>query len=385
MEIYQYEVKGQKYYRLKAYLGIDPHTGKKKSVTRSKFKTKKAAKLAFNKLLIQFEDNKLEPSQRNEKLKFKDVYDEWITSYKETVRNSTYINTISAFKNHILPVFADQYINTITISEIQKTVNRWFKADSKVNCKKWANFVASVFNFAIRMGYYKGLNPAKSITLPKMPEIPGEKKPNFYTQKELNKFLDSLSKDEKVFNRYVFFRLLGFSGMRKGEILAIEWKDVDFSKRYVRINKSVSVLSTSKDKLNPPKTKAGYRAIPLDPKTINLLQQWKIRCKEYKLMVGQYLSETDAVFEGRSGKFMNPNSPQKWLKKALETSGTHQITLHGFRKSYCTALVSAGVPIKEVQRRMGHDDIKTTLDVYSFVTHDQIEKANRQFEKYISL
>ena len=97
-------------------------------------------------------------------------------------------------------------------------------------------------------------------------------------------------------------------------------------------------------------------------------------------------SPKQLVFASSVNKWHSLNTPAKWLNRYLKANpDVKPITVHGLRKSYCTALVAAGLPVKEVQRRMGHDDVQTTLDVYSFVTDEQINESTEKFEKYMQI
>lgn len=385
-QIKPYEKNGKKYYKIQGYLGIDLRTGKKRSISRNGFRTKKEAKLTFSKIRLEFEKDNLAPADKIENIKFKDVYEKWYPTYINTVRTSTYARTEAMFNNHILPEFGNQYIKTITIDQIQKAVNKWFKLAPLKNYKRWYQYTSTIFDFAIKRGYMNKLNPAKSITLPKLEKQPGTKKQNFWDKKQLNEFFNLIKDDEKQFNKYVLFRLLAYSGIRRGECLALTWKDIDFNKNTVTVNKTLTQGLKGKTIVQPPKTNAGYRTIPLDKTTMNILLKWKNQMIEYYFSYGKHMTNDQTIFPGRgNAKYKSLNTPEKWLNKIVEDNSLKKITIHGFRKSYCTALVSAEVPLKEVQRRMGHDDIRTTLDVYSFVTDEQIESSTKKFEKYMEM
>lgn len=134
MFIKKYKLKnGELRYKFGIYTGIDKQTGRKTNTTRSGFKTKKEAVLAASKLEIELSEGKIE---KPKDIKYGDVYQEWLPAYENTVRESTLLSTTNIFKNHILNHFSDKKINTITVSEIQTIVNKWFDI-AQVNFKKW--------------------------------------------------------------------------------------------------------------------------------------------------------------------------------------------------------------------------------------------------------
>lgn len=377
--------KGQKLYKFQAYLGIDEQTGKKKVTRRNGFKTKREAELVLSRLQAQFE--KQGTSQQNNIL-FKDVYEEWYQSYINTVRVSTYARTRAMFTNHILPAFGNKRIRTIRIIDVQKAVNRWFEIAPVSGYKRWYQYTTNVFDYAIKMQYMSGNNPAKAITLPHRQIKPGDVPENFYDREELKLFFQGIDQ-KKEFDKYTLFRVLAYTGVRRGECLALTWGDIDLVKQQIRVNKTITQGLRGEIIVQPPKTKAGYRDIPLDSQTTAVLKKWQLLQKKFYFSRRQKFVDKQLVFPSTRNGYRSFNLPKKWYTTILNRVNKNEnvlksITIHGFRKSYCTALISAGLPIKEVQRRMGHDDIQTTLDVYSFVTRDQIKASTHLFEQYIS-
>ncbi|USS89928.1 N-terminal phage integrase SAM-like domain-containing protein [Fructilactobacillus cliffordii] len=123
------------------------------------------------------------------------------------------------FENHILPEFGSMFIKNITIDQIQTAVNKWFKIAPKRNYKKWYQLTARIFQFAIKRRYIDAFNPASSITLPRIKVNPGAKKQNFWDKYQLRTFFKILEQYDSKFEQYVLFRLLAYSGIRRGECL----------------------------------------------------------------------------------------------------------------------------------------------------------------------
>ncbi|USS85046.1 site-specific integrase [Fructilactobacillus myrtifloralis] len=382
--IHQYEKNGKKLYGFKGFLGVEKSTGKKRSISRNGFKTKKEAKLVFARIKLQFDKDNLAPVDRNDKITFGEVYNQWFPIYSSTVRISTSSRVEGMFKNHILPEFGSMFIKNITIDQIQAAVNQWFEIAPKRNYKKWYQLTSRIFQFAIKRRYIDAFNPASAVTLPKVKINPGVKKQNFWDKYQLRKFFQILEQDDSKFEQYVLFRLLAYSGIRRGECLALSWSDIDFDKQSVNINKTLTQGEKGKTIVEPPKTQAGYREIPLDSETLKILQNWKAILRKSLFMNGVPLDGNTTVFPGKYlKKYKSLNTPGKWLTEIISHSDLPKITVHGFRKSYCTALFAAGVPVKEAQRRMGHDDVRTTLDVYTYVTKETVNKSSQQFDKYM--
>lgn len=379
MFIKKYKLKnGELRYKFGIYTGIDKQTGRKTNTTRSGFKTKKEAVLAASKLEIELSEGKIE---KHKDIKYGDVYQEWLPAYENTVRESTLLSTTNIFKNHILNHFSDKKINTITVSEIQTIVNKWFDI-APVNFKKWFYYTGKIFEYAIKMGYLDK-NPCRLVTLPKNKKEFAEKKLLFWDKKQLDVFFKCLydMDDDK---KFVFFRLLAFSGMRRGECLALTWEDINFKENTIDVNKTISQGINSYQVINPPKTKKSMRKIIMDQKTMDYLYKWKMEQRKQMLNYGfNTLNKKQMLFTTRNNTMLPLSSPSKWLKLVIAKYDLPSIKIHGFRHSHTSALFASGATIKEVQERLGHEDAQTTLNVYTHVTSNQNKDVVVKLESYL--
>lgn len=379
MFIKKYKLKnGELRYKFGIYTGIDKQTGRKTNTTRSGFKTKKEAVLAASKLEIELSEGKME---KPKDIKYGEVYQEWLPAYENTVRESTLLSTTNIFKNHILNHFSDKKINTITVSEIQTIVNKWFDI-APVNFKKWFYYTGKIFEYAIKMGYLDK-NPCRLVTLPKNKKEFAEKKLLFWDKKQLDTFFKCLydMDDDK---KFVFFRLLAFSGMRRGECLALTWEDINFKENTIDINKTISQGINRYQVINPPKTKKSMRKIIMDQKTMDYLYKWKMEQRKQMLNYGfNTLNKKQMLFTTRNNTMLPLSAPSKWLKLVIAKYDLPSIKIHGFRHSHASALFASGATIKEVQERLGHEDAQTTLNVYTHVTSNQNKDVVVKLESYL--
>ena len=215
---------GSKAYMFQAYLGVDPVTGKPRKTTRSGFATKKEAQLTLSRVKFEVEEDGFQKVNHDT---FEEIYLLWFDSaYKNTVKESTYVKTKETFRLHILPAFGSMKLNKISVTYCQTTVNNW--CDSLAKYRVMKNYVTKVLDYSITLGLLKD-NPMRKIIMPRRKEIvDGEKFENYYNKEELQHFLDCIKSDG--FARWnALFRLLAFTGFRKGEALALQWKDIDFT------------------------------------------------------------------------------------------------------------------------------------------------------------
>lgn len=359
---------GEKAYMFKLYLGTDPDTGKPIRTTRRGFKTTREARLAIADLEVNGLQ-KQEVAEEPEIQTYEEIYDLWYEEYKSTVKASTLLKTERVFKNHILPAFGEKNILEIKPMDVQNQMNIWHK--KLVRASMVMNYAGLVFDYAIRMQLIN-MNPTKVIKKPvRKKEVTDDKDLNFYDKEELKQFMSALESDNN-FRAYVYFRLLAFTGIRKGESLALKWADIDFKNQTLNINKAVS-RSASGLYIQTPKTPSSIRRISLDDKTIAILKEFK---KE---------SPDGLIFQSEDGGILSPAKPRKWylvtMKKLPEDF--RRISIHGFRHTHASLLFEAGASIKDVQSRLGHSDIQTTMDVYTHVSKTAKEQLANRFNTYV--
>ncbi|RTQ92263.1 site-specific integrase [Lysinibacillus telephonicus] len=374
---------GQKRYRFKIYIGVDPLTGNEKRTTRSGFKTKKEAELELARIKLEIEKGSFRKTIAET---YQDIYDIWIKNYEKTVEESTFVKTRGIFKNHILPAMSQYKIDKINIDVCQKHVDEWEGKLKKFRTVK--HYAAKVLDFAIKRSYLQK-NPFDHVDMPtkaskKSIVTDEEKTENFYTREQLIEFLSCLEK-ESNYKAYAFFRLLAYSGMRKGEAFALTWNDLTFTKNEIRINKALS--RGKNNRLYVKSTKTGdSRTIKMDDNTMAVLKEWKKKQKQYYHMLGyNTMQPNQLVFSNEKNEYLQPTKDRKWILHVQNKYNLASITTHGLRHTHCSLLFEAGASLKEVQDRLGHSDVKTTMDIYTHVTKKAKEEAIMKFTDFMSI
>lgn len=375
--IKEYKLKnGTKRFMFKTYLGINPYTNEQFHTTRRGFKTKREANIELARLKTNWlDDLEKEMAEKNKKKTYEQIFDLWIEEYKTTVKESTLYKTEQLFENHILPAFGAKTIEDITPLEVQSQMNTWHK--QFVRSATIMNYAGLVFDYALRLQLIN-VNPTKIIKKPtKRKQIKEEKDLNFYDKEELKEFMKSLETGRNH-RAYVFFRLLAFTGIRKGEALALKWSDVDVKHKVLDINKAVSRKSTGLY-IQTPKTPSSIRRISLDDKTLEVLKEFKGSDSEDLL-----------IFRTENNGILSPAKTRKWLIVAQDAldrkreTPMKRISTHGFRHTHASLLFESGATIKDVQFRLGHSDIQTTMDIYTHVTKQAKEQLAQRFNDYIN-
>jgi len=382
--IKSYKLKnGETRYEFPAYLGIDPLTGKQKRTMKRGFKTRKEAELALARLKLDVANGTYKKERAET---YQEVYDLRVVQYENTVEESTFVKTTGIFKNHILPAMGKYKIEKLTVDICQKHINEWAGKLKKFRIVK--SYAAKVLDFAMKRGFIQ-TNPFALVEMPtnltkKASVTNDDEDENFYTREQLIQFLTCLEQESNC-KAFALFRLLAFSGMRKGEALALTWNDLIFTTNELRINKA---LSKGKDnQLYVKSTKTGVaRTIKMDNKTMAILKEWKKKQKQDYLILGfNTMQPKQLVFSNEQNEYLQPTKTRKWILHVQKKYNLGTITTHGLRHTHCSLLFEAGASIKEVQDRLGHSDVQTTMNIYAHVTKKAKEEAIQKFASYIEI
>ncbi|PCF35014.1 site-specific integrase [Staphylococcus delphini] len=363
-------------YMFVAYLGTDPITGKQKRTTRRGFKTERDAKIAEARLQTEVAQKGF---LNNEVTTFKQIYELWLDQYKNTVRESTYINAIKIIKGGVLPYFENVPVKKITVSYCQKVINEWNERIKSVQTYKF--YAKQVFDYAVVLKVIAD-NPFTHTKTPRKTEDNDNETSLYYTSDELKKFL-SFTEYKPLY--HAIFRTLAFTGMRRGELLALQWQDIDFNNATISINKTWSRLEKGFT-IQPPKTKKSMRVISVDSTTIDILKRWKRYQQEQSFKFGHNtMHKTQYVFTNvHNNKVLHLDYLGGIVKILCERHDFKRIKIHGFRHTHCSLLFEAGLSVQDVQDRLGHSDIQTTMNVYAHVTEKQRDNIAEKFAKYIN-
>lgn len=376
--IKEYKLKdGTKRYKIKLYLSIDSLTGEQIIIRKQGIKTKKEAILLEARLKLEHEQNVL--TAKSNKYTFKQIYELFLVEHKNTVKPGTYATTVRYAKLHILPKIANKRIDTFTVLDCQKLVNQWAEYFNSAKYPK--GITQQVFDYAIKMNIMFD-NPMRKVKLPKRKETINEVN-KFYNSKELKHFFDCVM-DYGNMKYLAFFRLLAFTGMRKGEALALNWSDIDFNKKEVHITKGVVLDENEIPIISTTKTKKSVRTVSLDDASLTILRKWKIEQAKELMSIGiNSMNKHQLLFTYDANKLYRPSYSNCWLEQIINKYNLKKITIHGFRHSHCSLLFEMKTPIQVVQERLGHSNIKTTMDIYTHVTEKQRDEVADNFANYI--
>lgn len=327
---------------------------------------KKQIEKELQKQAILFEDKCME-GQVTANIKFQDFAEQWFEEYaKLNLRNTSY-ERMKQLTVRVYPAIGHLRLDKITSRHIQQFIN-----DLALNGKSLKNgrplsrktavhhlsFISDVFSYAVKMEMLTD-NPCKRVTVPK-----GEKKEkDIYTLEEVAQLFQLLETAPLKYR--TFFTLAIYSGFRRGEMLGLEWKEVDWEHNVISVRRTSNYTASKGIYTDTTKTKKSQRSLKFPQSVMDLLREYKAEQDEERIKLGTKWQDYDRLFVKWDGRPMNNNTPYFWLKEFCEENNFRFCDIHSLRHFYASALINEGVDVVAVSADMGHSVVGTTLNLYS--------------------
>lgn len=334
---------------------INPTSGKRKRIVRKNFSTKKEAVDEEQRLRVIFLNERMPLEIYNIKL----CFDLMLLEDKKDKKKSYLSTQEYNFNAHIADYFRYAVLSKLDYSSIlifrEKLIEKGL-SNNTVN--KIMILLKKILDIALRCSVLKE-NPC--CFLKKLPT--DIEKMKFWTLEEFLVFDRSIKRDELIFK--LFFRLAFYTGLRKGEILALQWKDIDFKKATIDVNKTV-VKVHGEESLDLPKTKAGVRKVAIHKNLLTFLLGYQILQQEkFASYLKKNRLENLRIFEIAPATALDSGKLRKKFVQLLKrTPELTPIRIHDFRHSHAAMLIDLGVDPYVIKERLGHASIKTTYDIY---------------------
>jgi integrase len=279
--------------------------------------------------------------------------------------------TISNYKNYSKRVFkaiGHKRMDKINPRDIQRFIldlseggrgDKYRKGKlAPKTVKNYVAFISTVYEHAIKMQVVS-TNPCRVVTLPKSDNEERE----IYSLEGTQQILELLhQEDAKNFHFTVYFTLAVYTGFRRGELLGLEFKDIDFNRQIVSVRRTSNYTKEKGVFTDTPKTRTSYRALKLPPEIMDLLSRYKANREDYARNVGDKWVDTDRLFTMWSGEPMFPNTPSLFFGRFCKRHGIKYLNIHSFRHLNASIQINAGVDVKAVQTSLGHSTATTTVN-----------------------
>ena len=335
------------------------------------FRTKADANQALTKALHDVQVGSFVVPQRTTLRQF--VKDEWLPSTRPLVRSTTWASYEANLRLHVLPRLGDKRLQHVRATDLNKLYADLLETGrvngqgglSARSVRYVHTLIGRVLGDACKWGYL-AVNPAKLAT----PPTAKTAAQSTWTADEVRAFLTSVNEDDL----YPAFVLAATTGMRRGEVLGLRWRDVDLDA--ARLSVQQALIATGYNlSFEEPKTERSRRSIALDAATVSTLRALKVRQAQERLRFGPDYQATDLVFTQADGSPVHPMTLSDTFKRRVKSAALPPIRFHDLRHTWATLAFSQGMHPKVVSDRLGHSSITVTLDIYSHAVPALQEEA----------
>jgi integrase len=265
----------------------------------------------------------------------------------------------SYLRVHLLPFFGRRALEQITPDDVEAFIAA--KRQEGKAVKSILNYVGllnTLFAYGIKRGWC-ARNPVRSVDKPRDrrdPEI------RFLNQEELEALLGATPDDLLGRIEHVLYLAAAMTGMRRGELLALRWRDVDWNAGQIRVRRTYT-----RGQFGAPKTRRSSRAVPLAER----LREELRRHRE----LSDYQGELDLVFcHPQSGRVLDPSRMRRRFQEAARSAELRPVRFHDLRHTFGTRMAAAGAPLRAIQEWLGHNDYRTT-SIYADYAPDVTQGA----------
>lgn len=370
------EKRGPNSYRLVVEAGYDANGKRIKKSKTVKVSTKREAEKELAKFRVEVESGQyITP----EKMTFTNFVIKWEEKYAKQHLGQVTLQTYKhQLKNHILPTFGHLALERIKPMHIVDFITELEDDGKRKDGEAGGLSSASILHiYRVLSDIFKRAmewkiineNPVSHV---KRPRITQQKEIQVYSEEEVTKLLKTL--ENELIHWRVMVTLALTTGMRRGELLALEWKHIHLEDGIIEVVQSMSCLN-GKAVIKKPKTKKSTRKVSIPSSMISDLKHYYLQCKKERLKLGIACDEDNPffVFSSEKGKPFYYTVPTTWLKRFFKRTKLRPIRFHDLRHTAATLLINQGVHAKIIAERLGHTDIRTTMNIYghSLQTADQ--------------
>jgi len=359
-------------------LGIDPETGKRRQQWVTVRGTKKEAERRLSELLNQLDTGTF---VKPRKITVGEYLQQWLADYAELHCSPKTIESYrQVISSHLVPELGNIKLVELEARHLQTMFAKKKESGLSARTVRYLySLMSQVLRYAVRQGVLNR-NVAQNTEPPKMEH----RELDTIRPEQINTFLEAARETP----HYALFYLLLHTGLRRGEALALKWRNIDMGMASLGVQAYLSVtLSLSKVAgkiyVKEPKTSSGRRRVALPPSLTLVLQQHRLKQQEVFRLLGKTLTDEDYVFCHHDGTPLDPSTVSHSFTHALRKAGLPPMPLHGLRHSHATLLLQAGTHPRVVMERLGHSSIRVTLDTYSHVVGGLQESAAQQFDDFV--
>lgn len=368
--------KGNRYYAV-VYEGTDPATGKERHRWYPGGATRRDAEKVLGELVKRMHDGDYRSPERITVADY--LTERWLPLRRRQVRHSTYRSYVANIRLHVVPYIGNIPLQRLTpddldgLYDLLLTNGRRNGAGGGLSPKMVRN-IHNMLRKALADACRKGTLQRNVATLADPPKPGRDTAMRVWTPDQLRQFLDEIAAHRLA----TAFVIAAHTGMRRGEVLGLTWRDLDLDANRLSVRQAVITVEYQVT-IAEVKTGTARRTIDLDERTIDALQAWRLVRGQEAALAGLKVSEDETVFAGPDGSLTHPDYFSQVFDRHLATSELPRIRFHDLRHTHATILLKAGVHVKVVSERLGHSSPAFTMTVYQHVIPGMQADAARLF------
>lgn len=355
----------------------DPATGKRKPVWHGGFRTQKEAKDA-RAAAVSAMSKGTYVARRN--VTVAEYLRSWIEGHAVELKPSTAMTYRDKIEAYLIPAIGNEKVQTLSPSRLTTVFKTMAEEggrgavhgkSGKPLSPRTVEFARAILRKAMQDAIVDRLIDVNPVVGSKRPK-PVKPKHTTWTAEQIHVFLEAVAEQRL----YPLWALVFATGMRRGELMALRWGDIDLDEGVISVERSVTQLGKERVATTPKNHER--RRVAIDPAAVATLKDWRKAQATEKLACGQSWADQEGLlFTWEDGR---PLQPDYVTKKFLTVQAgieekLPRLVVHGIRHSHATVLLRAGVPVHIVSKRLGHKDVTITLNVYADVLPEDDDRA----------
>lgn len=345
---------------------------------------------------VLFEEEVKNGVSPDNKIKFVDFSKRWMEEYgkvnlavKTYARYEIYLRRINLGIGHlklkdITPLHLNAFYRSLEVAGLIEH-KRYDENGKLINDGKLApktildhhRVISKILATAVKWGLLEK-NVAERADPPKVPH----REISYLNEEETREMLLLLENEPIQYKTMI--TILVYTGIRRGELCGLEWKDIDFEKQIMSVNRSSQYVGNKQLITKEPKTKSGFRKFTLSTTACDMLKEYRSWQLQQRFMVGDIWEDNDRLFTSWNGRPIYPDTITDWFAKFMKKSSLPYVTLHSLRHTNATLMIAEGTDVCTVSKRLGHANTATTLNIYAHALKSKDQAATDTIENVLN-
>lgn len=360
------------------YFELAKVDGKRKKIERKGGATKKEAQAALRKAIAEYENSG--SFQEGSDMSFSDYLDFWYKNYVQVqCKKTTAILYERYIRQHLKPILGLYKLKSLNPSILQDYLNKKsINGFSKNTVSSFYGLLSGSLKYAVHPMQYIKENPMQYVSMPRY-DVLHKKDSNDLKILTLNNFNDMVERFPLGSSFYIPLQIAFHTGLRASEVTALQWDDIDLDNNTLEVNK-ILVKIDHEWTFGTPKNQSSHRTVTFGNTLKKILLAHKRYQDEMKLKYDYWYKHSNFICTKENGESVTTES-LKYLSRVVNYELKIDFNFHSLRHTHATMLIENGANMKDVQKRLGHSKLSTTMDTYVHVTQKMKSKSVDIFER----